>query len=220
MHKDQLCDEFKNLITLCYCLLLMHAYTRIGPLGHGSDETMELGSDGQVEPVELEPVVDAEQLRGAFGCFASGVTAVCAEVSGRPVGMLVSSFTSVSLEPSLVSICVGEASRTWTKLHASPHLGISVLGDGNRSVCQRFSSADDRFLDVRFATTTAGAILLADASAWFDCSIVDEVAAGDHTIVILQVHALHARPATPPLVFHGSEFHRLSAGRQLARDER
>lgn len=165
---------------------------------------------GSGEPA-LEPVVDAIQLRRAFGCFASGVTAVCAQVAGEPAGMLVSSFTSVSLEPSLVSICVGDSSRTWTQLRTAPHLGISILGDGNRLVCERFLADDDRFRDVPFSTTDEGAILLADASAWLDCSIENEITAGDHTIVILRIHALHARPSTPPLVFHGSQLHRLSA---------
>lgn len=172
---------------------------------------MSGGPGDGILPRALEPIADAAQLRRAFGCFPSGVTAVCAEIAGTPTGMLVSSFTSVSLEPSLASICVAEGSRTWSLLRTAPRLGVSILGVANRSVCQRFSGPGDRFAGVAFTITEGGAVLLGDASAWLDCSVRDKVDAGDHTIVVLQIHALHARPATPPLVFHGSQFHRLSA---------
>lgn len=55
---------------------------------------------------------DIAQLRRAFGCFPSGVTAVCAVVDGEPVGMAASSFTSVSMAPPLVSVCVQDSSAT------------------------------------------------------------------------------------------------------------
>lgn len=158
----------------------------------------------------LTPIADTAHLREAFGCFPSGVTAVCASLDGAPVGMLVSSFTSVSLQPPLVSICIMDASRTWSRLRGAPRLGVSILADCNRAVCQRFSQ-EDRFAGLDLTCTVDGAVLLAEASAWLDCSIHNEIAAGDHTIVLLRVEALHARPSAAPLVFHGSKYHRLSA---------
>jgi flavin reductase (DIM6/NTAB) family NADH-FMN oxidoreductase RutF len=159
----------------------------------------------------LAAPADARQLRQVFGCFPSGVTAVCANMGAGPIGMLVSSFTSVSLEPPLASICIMDTSRTWSALRAAPRLGISVLAHEHRGVCQRFSARQDPFDGLELTETLEGAVLLPEAGAWLDCSIYDEIAAGDHTIVLLQIEALDARPARTPLVFFGSRYHRIGA---------
>lgn len=111
---------------------------------------------------EIGPVTTGEELRRAFGCFPSGVTAVCAPVDGAPIGMAASSFTSVSLTPQLVPVCIQHSSTTWPLLRGRPRLGLSVLAEGNDAACLRLAGRD-----------------------------------GD--------------PATPPLVFHNSRLHRLSA---------
>lgn len=158
------------------------------------------------------PAGDPAQLRQAFGCFPSGVTAVCADSATGPAGMLVSSFTSVSLDPPLVSICIMDTSRTWSLLRDAPRLGISVLAQDHHELCQRFALPPaQRFVGVALTVTPEGAVLLPRATAWLDCAIHREVPAGDHTIVLLRIEALDARPATPPLVFHGSRYHRLVA---------
>jgi flavin reductase (DIM6/NTAB) family NADH-FMN oxidoreductase RutF len=154
---------------------------------------------------------DATQLRLVFGCFPSGVTAVCANMGAGPIGMLVSSFTSVSLDPPLASICIMHTSRTWSALRAAPRLGISVLAHEHRGVCQRFSARQDPFDGLALTQTPEGAVLLPEAGAWLDCSIHDEIPAGDHTIVLLRIEAIDACPTTSPLVFYGSRYHRLSA---------
>ncbi|MBX7435140.1 flavin reductase family protein [Mycobacterium sp. Y57] len=155
---------------------------------------------------------DGTQLRRVFGRFPSGVVAVCAEISGQPVGTLVSSFASVSLQPPLASVCVMDTSRSWSQLREAPRLGVSVLGDGHQDLCRQFSSPRDRFAGVSVSTTADGAVLLPEASAWLDCSIYDEITAGDHTIVLLKIEALYADDTTAtPLVFCQSRYHRLSA---------
>lgn len=78
--------------------------------------------------VEIGPVTTGDQLRRAFGCFPSGIT-VCALVDGTPVGMAASSFTSVSLAPPLVSVCIQHTSTTWPVLRNRPRLGLSVLAE-------------------------------------------------------------------------------------------
>lgn len=164
---------------------------------------------GKADPVTLDPASDAARLKQAFGCFPSGVIAVCAAGSDGPVGMLVSSFTSVSLDPPLVSICTMDTSRTWSQLRTVARIGLSVLGESHHDVCRQFCQSADRFANVEVITTAEGAVLLPEASAWLDCSVYDEITAGDHQIVLLRIHTLHARPATAPLVFHGSGYHRL-----------
>lgn len=159
----------------------------------------------------IEPVTAGDQLRQAFGCFPSGVTAVCAEVDGVPVGLAASSFTSVSIEPPLVSVCMQHSSTTWPTLRGRPRLGVSVLAEGQDVACARLASKNgDRFADTATTVAADGALFIDGATLWLDCTIHAEVPSGDHDIVLLHVHGIHADPDTPPLVFHGSRFRRLA----------
>lgn len=157
------------------------------------------------------PVVDEGELRRVFGCFPSGVIAVCAIVDGEPVGMAASSFTSVSVLPALVCICVQNTSTTWPRLRTRPRLGVSVLADCHDGACLGLSrKTGNRFAGVSWTEQQGGAVLVDDASAWFECTLHSEVSAGDHTIVLLEIRRLGGNPDTPPLVFHGSRFRQLA----------
>jgi flavin reductase (DIM6/NTAB) family NADH-FMN oxidoreductase RutF len=163
--------------------------------------------------------VDESELRRVFGCFPSGVIAVCAVVDGVPVGMAASSFTSVSVVPALVSVCVQNTSTTWPRLRERTRLGVSVLAECHGEACVTLSrKVGDRFAGVSWTELPGGAVLVHGASAWLDCRPVAEVAAGDHTIVLLEICAMGADPETPPLVFHGSRFRRLAVA--VASEER
>ena len=154
---------------------------------------------------------DPLSLRRAYGCFPSGVTAVCGLLDGVPVGMVASSFTSVSLKPPLVSICVQDSSRTWPRLRACPRLGVSVLAAEHDVTVASLASRDgDRFAGVSWDVADGGAVLVHGAAAWLDCSVQSELPAGDHTIVLLRIHGLRAEPGAPPLVFHASRFRTLA----------
>lgn len=160
----------------------------------------------------IEPVTAGEQLREAFGCFPSGVTAVCAEIDSVPVGLAASSFTSVSIEPPLVSVCMQHSSTTWPTLRGRPRLGLSVLAEGQNAACGQLASKNgDRFAGTDRTVARDGALFIDGATLWLDCTIHSEVTCGDHDIVLLNVHGLRADPTTPPLVFHGSRFRRLAA---------
>ncbi len=157
------------------------------------------------------PVIGEDELRRVFGCFPSGVIAVCAMVDGEPVGMAASSFTSVSVTPALVSLCVQHTSTTWPRLRRRPRLGVSVLADSHGDACLDLSrKAGNRFAGVSWTALPGGAVLVDGASAWMDCRLHAEVSAGDHTIVLLEICRLGGDPDTPPLVFHGSRFRRLA----------
>ncbi|MEU7815320.1 flavin reductase family protein [Pseudonocardia sp. NPDC049154] len=150
-------------------------------------------------------------LRSVFGCFPSGVTAVCAQVDGVPVGMAASSFTSVSMDPPLVSVCVQNSSRTWPLLRGAARIGLSVLSAAQDRACRTLSAkTGDRFADVDWFSGEDGAIFINEATALLDCTLHSEVPAGDHAIVLLQIQQVFANHAAAPLVFHGSRFHRLA----------
>lgn len=163
--------------------------------------------------VELEPTTgDAGQLRRVYGCFPSGVTAVCALDGDEPIGIAASSFTSVSVDPAMVSVCVQTSSATWPRLRGMRRLGVSVLAEGQNEACRTLSlKTGDRFAGVGWSASSDGAVLVHDAVAWLDCSIHAELPAGDHLIVLLAIHALRAEPDRAPLVFHGSRFRQLAA---------
>jgi len=157
------------------------------------------------------PVLDPSALRRAFGAFPTGVVAVAAEVDGARVGMAASSFTSVSLEPALVSFSIANTSATWRALRRAPRLGLSVLADHHDQVCRQLAGpASSRFDGLSLHCTAEGAVLIEDAVATFDCSIDREVGAGDHTVVLLQLHAVCDHGAASPLVFHRSGFGRIA----------
>ena len=162
--------------------------------------------------IRMQSMITRAQLRRTFGCFPSGVTAVCALIDGIPVGMAASSFTSVSVSPPLVSVCIQNTSSTWTRLRRRPRLGLSVLSEGQDDTCIRLSTKEgDRFADVEWEVGPGHSVFIRDSSAWLDCSLYQEVRAGDHTIALLKVHGLRAAPNIPPLIFHGNRFRRMAA---------
>jgi flavin reductase (DIM6/NTAB) family NADH-FMN oxidoreductase RutF len=155
---------------------------------------------------------DPAELRRAYSCFPSGITAVCAIDGGEPVGMAASSFTSVSIDPPLVSVCVQNTSATWPRLRARRRLGLSVLAHGQDGACRSLSDKHgDRFAGVSWEPSADDAVFVHGATAWLECSVHGELPAGDHAIVLLRIHGLRADPESEPLVFHGSRFRQLVA---------
>jgi flavin reductase (DIM6/NTAB) family NADH-FMN oxidoreductase RutF len=89
---------------------------------------------------------------------------------------------------------------------------VSVLADGQEALCRSLAAKGrDRFADVPWEPSEDGAIFIGGAAAWLDCSVHSELTAGDHDIVLLQIHRLTADPRNEPLVFHSSRFRRLIA---------
>ena len=155
--------------------------------------------------------LDPSRLREAFGIFPSGVVAVAAEVDGQLTGLAASSFTSVSLEPPLVSFSVANTSRTWPTLRRAGHLGVTILADHHTDVCRQLAGpVEHRFDHVDLSVSDDDAVTLDDGLAQFDCSIYREVEAGDHTIVVLRLHGVRHADTSSPLLFHRSAFGKVS----------
>jgi flavin reductase (DIM6/NTAB) family NADH-FMN oxidoreductase RutF len=155
-------------------------------------------------------LLDGAELRRVFSAFPSGVTAVAALIDGAPVGIVASSFTSVSLDPPLVSVSIAHASTTWPILRAASRFGLSVLAEDQERAGRQLSARNaDRFDALEWRATGDGAVLLEGASAWLECSTHAQYRAGDHDIIVLQVHDLDADHDIRPLVFHASQFRRL-----------
>jgi flavin reductase (DIM6/NTAB) family NADH-FMN oxidoreductase RutF len=161
--------------------------------------------------------LDPARLREAFGVFPSGVVAVAAEVDGSNVGLAASSFTSVSIDPPLVSFSVAKSSKTWPTLRQAGHLGVTILADHHDLVCRQLAGpVENRFVGLSLTASEDGALTLDDGLARFDCTIYSEVEAGDHWIVLLRLHAVEQADTSQPLLFHRSGFGSISSSRRVS----
>lgn len=162
---------------------------------------------------EASPALDGATLRQAFGHYPSGVVAVGAHVGGQLTGIAASSFTSVSLDPPLVSVAVARSSNTWPALREAREIGVSVLAAHHDVVCRQLAGpADQRFAGLRISVSSGGAVLLRESVSTFTTVLHDEIEAGDHVIALLRVLSVDAGEAEHPLVFHRSAFAQLDRG--------
>ncbi len=158
----------------------------------------------------LAPVSDSAVLRRAFSCFPSGVVAICSRVDDELVGMAASAFTTVSLDPPLVSLCVQNTSTTWPRLRGVPQVGVSVFASEQSALCRQLAGpAHLRFAGIEPLHTERGAVFVPGAAASLSCTLYNEIPAGDHTLVLLRINELDADPDVEPLVFHASGFRTL-----------
>ncbi|BAL87936.1 putative flavin reductase [Actinoplanes missouriensis 431] len=165
----------------------------------------------QMAPADLRSQPKSWELRQIYGCFPTGVAAVCAAgARGRPIGTAVTGFTPVSLDPPLVGINVLMTSTTWPRLKAAPRIGISVLSqDHDRAAVLLAAGASDWVTETPHVITAGGAVLIDGATAWLECAVDAQHRAGDHMIVLLRVLSCAGDPSHHPLVVHGNRFHRL-----------
>jgi len=157
---------------------------------------------------------DPDLIRSAFGRFPSGVVALAGDTGGEPAVLVASSFTvGVSLHPPLVLFSARNESRTWPWLRRCCRIGVSLLSADQAELCRRLADHDRgvRFGDEPVERTPEGALLFPGAPLWLDCSVFGEIPAGDHRVVLLEVHQLWQDNALDPLIFHGSAFRRLEA---------
>lgn len=135
--------------------------------------------------------IDPMQFRNTLAQWASGVTVVTTTHNGLRYGMTASSFSSVSLEPPLILICVGKAAFTHDLLLETGTFGVNILNSKQLQIGKRFAEKHgnyiDRFSDLNVVTGSTGSPLMADALAWLECRTIKAVDAGDHTIFIGEV---------------------------------
>lgn len=148
--------------------------------------------------------VDPDAFRSVLGRFASGVTVVTVRDSkGGDQGMTVSAFSSVSLSPPLVMVCIGHDASLHPLIDHVTHFGVNILSSTQEALSRRFAAHLDRFDGVGFERGESGVALIEGALAFLECSIVARHPAGDHTIVIGEVEAAENRDDRPLLYYRG-----------------
>lgn len=135
--------------------------------------------------------IDPRALRNAFGAFMTGVTVVTThDQDGNPLGFTANSFTSVSLDPPLVLVCLANSSRNYDAFYQADGFAVNVLAEDQKEVSNTFARpVEDRFAAVNWQKGPHGAPVFDGVSAWFDCATFNRVEAGDHLILIGEVKA-------------------------------
>ncbi len=149
--------------------------------------------------------IDAAEFRKVMGQFATGVTVVTTRTpEGRPHGLTVNAFMSVSLDPPLVLVSIDKKAETHSYLRQSRAFCVNILKEEQKEISEKFASKDpDKFEGIPHSEKTTGAPVFDDALAWIDCRVVNEFDAGDHTLYLGEVAALERREGRPLLFFGG-----------------
>jgi flavin reductase (DIM6/NTAB) family NADH-FMN oxidoreductase RutF len=143
--------------------------------------------------------IDPLALRKAFGTFVTGVTVLTTkDATGLPRGMTANSFTSVSLDPPLLLVCVGKSALSASVFASTDSFAVNFLHEKQTELSALFASkSPDKFSSVAYDFAHTGAPVLNDCLTWFDCTVHDRVDAGDHMILIGEVQAFGTSPAAP-----------------------
>jgi flavin reductase (DIM6/NTAB) family NADH-FMN oxidoreductase RutF len=150
----------------------------------------------------MEAAFDSSRFRHVLGHFATGVAVITAITPDGPVGMAVSSFTSVSLEPPLVAFLPDKSSTSWPKIRGAGAFCVNILSAGQEELCAQFARKGiDKFAGVPWRSAPSGAPILEGGMAWIDCELTQTFASGDHFIAIGRVLQLEASEYGVPLVF-------------------
>lgn len=151
--------------------------------------------------------LDDQTLRRVFGAFPSGVVVLGAQTEDGPQALVASSFTvGVSLHPPLVSVAVQRSSQTWPRIRTAPAIGVSYAGEVHAGVLRQLAGRDraHRFDGVGTIVTPHDALLLAGSPVHLETVLHAEIAAGDHTVALLEVRHVHEEPEHRPLLWHAS----------------
>jgi flavin reductase (DIM6/NTAB) family NADH-FMN oxidoreductase RutF len=176
-----------------------------GHAGHAGHAGHRAAPDAEVR------AIDGRRFRGILGHFATGVVAITAidPETGGPIGLAANSFTSVSLDPALVSFCVAHTSTTWPRLRKAERHCVNILSAPQREVCLRFAAKGvDKFAGLDWAESPGGEPIIDGALAWLECSVEAEYVAGDHVIVVARVHHLDRHHNGDPLIFYKGSYGR------------
>ena len=154
---------------------------------------------------------DPRTLRDALGCFATGVTVVtCLKDDGSPAGLTVNSFTSVSLKPPLLLVCIDKKASSAEALITASNFAVNVLQTGQQPASIRFSTRDeDRFGTTPWACGEAGAPILGESLGVFECKRHAVHDGGDHHMLIGEVIKASFDASLDPLLYFRGSYRRL-----------
>ena len=154
---------------------------------------------------------DPRTLRDALGCFATGVTVVtCLDGEGQPVGLTANSFTSLSMDPPLLLVCVAKAAASAVHLSRAEHFAVNVLQTQQQPASITFSTrVEDRFGCTPWALGEHGVPVLMDSLSVFECARHAIHDGGDHFILVGEVKKATFEAGLDPLLYFRGSYRRL-----------
>lgn len=163
--------------------------------------------------MDVHAPADSHQFRRVMGQFATGVTVVTTAVGSRLHGSTVNSFSSVSLAPLLVAVCLDRASRTLALISDSGVFAVNILSHVQQEWANRFAGrgepVPDDFNGLDHRKVVTGAPILLHTVGWLDCRVTNRFEAGDHAIVLGEALACELGESLDPLVFYRGHYARV-----------
>ena len=164
--------------------------------------------------------IDSREFRNALGTFPTGVTVVTTGTAPNFVGMTAQSFSSLSLDPPLVLICVDKKASVRSLLQETSAFTVNVLNEDQEETSTYFASSDrpgppEQFEDVHYTIGETGTPRLAHATTVFDCSVREVLEGGDHEIFIGEVKAFEHQNDNDPILFFRGRYRTLDRPTEL-----
>jgi flavin reductase (DIM6/NTAB) family NADH-FMN oxidoreductase RutF len=154
--------------------------------------------------------LDPESLRAAMRAWSAGVTVVTATYENQKHGMTVNSFTSISLDPALITISLQQNTRTHEVVLKSKAFGLTILSAEQVHLSNifagRFKEIEDKFANIKTETLVTGSPFIMGGLSWLDCRIVQTFDAGMNTLFISEVVAARGTGSGEPLIYHNREY--------------
>lgn len=158
--------------------------------------------------------VNEQEFKSALKLWASGVTVVTSKTEQHGIkGMTATSFSSVSLEPPLILVCINQSADTGEVMLEGKHFAVNILNADQQEVSNQFaggSSQEERFANVAWHEGVLGSPVLDGALASIECKVVQQVSAGSHWVVIGEVEKVTCHDGDP-LLYYNSGYRALSA---------
>jgi flavin reductase (DIM6/NTAB) family NADH-FMN oxidoreductase RutF len=152
--------------------------------------------------------IDPASFRKVLGSYPTGVCVITAlDEQSRPVGMVVGSFTSVSLDPPLVGFLPDKRSTSWPLIETAGHFCVNVMGSDQLDICRSVGAkGDEKFVGVEFTISEHNLPIIANAIASIECRLHSVTEAGDHWFVLGHVLRLESRREDDPMLFHRGRY--------------
>jgi flavin reductase (DIM6/NTAB) family NADH-FMN oxidoreductase RutF len=162
--------------------------------------------------------LDPENLRTAMRAWSAGVTVVTAVYEGNRHGMTVNSFTSISLDPAMITVSLQQSTRTHELVTKSRKFGLTMLSAEQTKISDlfagRYPEIEDRFAGLQTDTLVTGALFIVGGLAWLDCRVAETFDAGMNTLFIAEVLAARSTGDGQPLMYHNRNYWQLSELKQ------
>ena len=162
----------------------------------------------------MEKSLDPEKLRAAMRAWSAGVAVVTAMHEGNKHGATVNSFTSISIEPAMITISLQKSARTHELISKSRAFGLTILSAEQSKISDLFAGkmteVEDRFAGLQTQTLVTGSPLIVGGLAWLDCRVMETFTAGNSTLFIAEVLAAQNTGNGEPLIYHSRIYWKLS----------